>query len=137
MFLSRKLFIVTAGMCLLAPLGAWAVDSLGHAGCCSHCGCNCACEKVCRMICEMKDVKKTCYTCKCEDFCVPGPSQRCQSACGNCGHCKDCREASFIPTAAYIKTKKVPVKHETVVKKPTYRFVVEYVCPKCAACAPK
>lgn len=118
-------------VCLVsAPLGALALDSLG--GHCSHCGCCCECQKVCRMICETKEVKKITYSCKCEDFCVPGPSQKCDTGCCNCGHCKDCRERMYIPTAAYIKTRKVPVKHEEVVKKPTYRFVVEYLCPTCA-----
>jgi len=136
MFTHTKLLLAVAGICFLAPLVAWSVENLGHEGCCSHCGCCCQCQKVCRMVCEMKETKKTCYTCKCEDFCVPGPSKQCATNCG-CGKCKECREAACIPTVAYIKTKKVPVKHEEIVKKPTYKFVVEYVCPKCAACTAK
>lgn len=133
MLANRKLWGAVAGLLLLAPVIAWSVEnSLGHSGQCSHCGCSCECQKVCRLICETKEVKKTCYTCKCEDFCVPGPSQKCATTCG-CGKCKECREAACVPTVAYIKTKKIPVKHEEIIKKPSYRWVVEYVCPKCAA----
>ena len=136
MIAHAKLLAGFLGLCLLAPLAARSVESLGHGSCCAQCGCSCECQKVCRLICEMKDVKKTCYSCKCEDFCVPGPSQKCPQPCG-CGHCKQCREAACVPTAACIKTKKVLVKHEEVTKKPTYRWVVEYVCPKCATCTTK
>jgi hypothetical protein len=133
MLTSKKLLSTVVGLCLLAPVVAWSVENLGHEGQCSHCGRWCACQKVCRMVCEMKDVKKSCYSCKCEDFCVPGPSQKCASHCG-CGSCKECREAACVPTVSHIKTKKVLVKHEEVTKKPTYKFLVEYCCPKCAAC---
>ena len=138
---NAKLLLAFAGLVALAPLAAWSVENLstisnnlGHEGKCSHCGCCCQCQKVCKMVCEMKEVKKPHYSCKCEDFCVPGPSQKCQSCC-NCGHCKECRERACIPTVSHIQTKKVLVKTEEVTKKPTYKFVVEYCCPKCAACA--
>ena len=52
-------------------------SSLALAGdCCQHCGCQCACQKVCRLVCETKKVTKVDYDCECEDFCVPGPSER-------------------------------------------------------------
>lgn len=121
---NARLLLAFAALFALAPLAAWSVESLGREGQCSHCGCCCQCEKVCRMVCEMKDVKTTHYGCKCEDFCVPGRSQKCQTAC-------DC-EPTLIPTVSHIKTKKILVKREEVTKKPTYKFVVEYVCPKCA-----
>jgi hypothetical protein len=111
---------------LLSLAVAWAGD-----GVCSHCRRCCECQKVCRVVCEMKEVTKTTYSCKCEDFCVPGKSCRVDNAC-SCGHCADCRKQAWVPTAAYIKTRKVPVKHVEKKLVPTYKLVVEYVCPQCA-----
>lgn len=101
----------------------------GQCECCGRC---CGCEKVCRLVCEMKETTKITWSCKCEDFCVPGKSQRCAASC-DCGHCSKCREESWVPTAAYIKTRKVPVKHIEKIPKPSYRLVVEYLCTSCAA----
>lgn len=103
-------------------------------GVCDRCGCDGECRRVCRLTCEMKDVAKTTYGCTCEDFCVLGPSQRCDSGCG-CGHCPACRAQSWIPTAAYVKTRKLPEKKVETVKVPTYKFVVEYVCATCRSAA--
>lgn len=100
--------------------------SLAGDGHCDRCGCCCQCQKVCRVVCEMKEVDKVCYSCKCEDFCVPGPSQHCHHGC-DCDQC--CK--TQIPTAAYVKTKRVLVKTVEKVKKPHYKLVVEYLCPTC------
>src|SRR6186997_1506022 len=54
----------------------------GECGCCAHCGCSDGCEKICRLVREEKKVEVTCWGCKCEDFCVGGPS------CEKCRHCK-------------------------------------------------
>jgi len=105
--------------------------------CCHHCGCECPVQKVCRVVCEMKEVTKTCYDCKCEDFCVPGKSQRCpkcnQCECDcDCGGCKfGTKTWDWIPGCANVKTKKVLIKYEKKVKVPTYKYVVEYLCPTC------
>jgi hypothetical protein len=119
-----------AALLSLSWMSAWANAD----GTCSQCGC-CECCKRCRLVCEMKEVTKTSYCCKCEDFCVLGKSKRCESSCG-CGHCPDCRACAWIPTAAYVKTKHVAEKKETKVQKPTYHFVVEYVCPQCGCATP-
>jgi hypothetical protein len=79
----------------------------------------------------MKEITKTTWSCTCEDICVPGPSQRCAADC-SCGHCPDCRDTAWIPTTAYIKTRKVPVKHVEKIQRPVYRRVVETLCSHCA-----
>lgn len=98
---------------------------------CHRCKCECSPQKVCRLVCEMKETTKVTYGCKCEDFCVPGPSQRCQADCA-CGHCSECKANSWVPTCAKVKTRKVLDKKEEKVMKPTYKWVVEYLCPECA-----
>lgn len=122
---------------LVLVLGGSLATLLARAGehGCARCGCACQCQKVCRVVCEMKEITKTTWTCKCEDFCVPGPSQRCHSGC-SCGHCPECREHGWKPTAAYVKTRKTPVKHVEKVKVPSYRLVVEDLCPNCAQQTP-
>ncbi len=57
---------------------------------CGHCNCDCECTKVCRLVVEEKKVQVVCWGCKCEDFCLPGPSDR---GCKNCEEvCDDCTE---------------------------------------------
>ncbi len=53
-------------------------------GCCGRC--DCACERQCRVVCEMREVKKTVWVVKCEEFCAPLPSFRwgCRAGCDDC-----------------------------------------------------
>lgn len=109
--------------------------------CCSHCGCHCETVKVCHAVCETKKVPKTCYSCKCEDICVPGPCTLCGEHC----ECKEdpCRPGcsarksilDWIPGCAYVKTRHVLEKKEIEVEQKTYQWVVEELCPQCAAVA--
>lgn len=115
---------------LLGAIALLAQAALADEGCCDRCRCQCDCQKVCRVVCEMKEITKVTWSCKCEDICVPGPSCRTESCC-NCGHCPICREQGWVPTAAYVKTRNVPVKHVEKIKVPSYKLVVEYLCPQC------
>jgi len=120
-----------APIVLFAALLAVTSWAGGHR--CCHCGRESGCQKVCRLVCETKEVTKVTYDCKCEDICVPGPSTR-TPAC-SCGSCDECGRKAYIwtPHCAQVKTRKVPVKREEKVLKPTYKWVVEYVCGQCAA----
>jgi hypothetical protein len=128
-----RLLVVLSAVCGALTIATYACFAGG--GRCDRCQCVQSCQKVCRVVCEMKEVTHTTWGCKCEDFCVPGPSKRCESGC-SCGHCADCRANGWIPTAAYIKTRKVPVKHVEKVLKPSYKLVVEYLCPQCCEASP-
>jgi hypothetical protein len=97
------------------------------ADCCDHCGCQCECQKVCRLICETKKVTKPEYSCECEDFCVPGPSEHCVTR-DECG----CKKHVYTPTCATVRTRTKLVKKEVTKEVPSYRWVVEKVCPACA-----
>ncbi len=124
--------------CLVANSTAQAGD------CCGQCGCQCPVRKVCRLVCEMKTEKKTVYDCKCEDFCVPGPSECVGTKCPTCEDtCKcqcrlerwfaeHCPEKIYKPTCAEVHTKKLLVKKTVEKKVPSYKWVVEYVCDGCA-----
>ncbi len=114
--------------CLLALTPALVIGTqYAH---CDRCGCDCSPRRVCRVVCEMKETSKTTYGCKCEGFCVPGPSQWVRSAC-SCGHCEACRHGNWIPGCGEIKTRKVVDKKVEKVSKPTYKWVVEHLCPEC------
>jgi hypothetical protein len=119
-------------MALVALAGSLLTQVAAHGenGCCAHCGRVCDCQKVCRLICESKEISKTTYCCQCEDICIPGKSQRCATDCG-CGHCPECRHHGWIPTAGHIRTKKTPIKHVEKTSVPSYRFIVENICPHC------
>ena len=101
--------------------------SVAAADCCQHCGCQCECQKVCRLICETKKVTKPEYSCECEDFCVPGASDHCVTY-DECG----CKKHVFTPNCATVRTRTKLVKKEVTKEVPSYRWVVEKVCPACA-----
>jgi len=94
---------------------------------CDRCGCQCACQKVCRLVPTTKKVPKVTYTCECEDFCVPGPSDHCVT-CDECGK----KKHVYTPTCAKVRTRTKLVKHETMEEVPTHKWVVETVCNGCA-----
>jgi hypothetical protein len=94
---------------------------------CDHCGCQSGCRKVCRLVCETKKVPKVTYSCECEDFCVPGPSNHCV-VCDECGN----KKHVYTPTCAEVRTRTKLVKHETMEEVPTHKWVVETVCDRCA-----
>ncbi|HEX3726515.1 MAG TPA: hypothetical protein VHV08_09750 [Pirellulales bacterium] len=96
--------------------------------CCNQCGCSCDCCKVCRCVPITKKVPKITYSCECEDFCIPGPSDRCVVH-DECGH----RKHVYTPTCAHMRTRKKLVKHETMEEVQSYKWVVENLCCKCAA----
>jgi hypothetical protein len=118
---------------------------------CASCGSQSHCQKVCRLVCEMKEVKETHYCCKCEDFCVPGPSCKCGKVCepdnfdcpcDNCAkhHCSWCdclfskqkhRNVWSPSCDAEMFTRTKLIKYQVPKKVPTYKWVVEYCCDKC------
>jgi hypothetical protein len=87
-----------------------------ESNCCGTCGSS-NCNKVCRVVCEMKDVKEVRYKVVCEDFCVPGRSEKCG--------CK------WLPGCGDVHTKRKLVKYEVSCKKPHWKYVVENLCPSC------
>jgi hypothetical protein len=130
---------------------ALALSAAGEAtadeGCCAHCGRRGACGKVCRLVLEEKKVEITCWGCKSEDFCVPGPSQpgcrHCDEACGPCdaagnpqGVCarpKRFTWTEWIPGCAEIYTRTKLMRKTVVRKAPSYKWVVEDLCDHCEA----
>lgn len=61
------------------PAACKEVQTCGAPDCCAHCGCHACCEKYCRVVCEMKEVKKTVWVVKCEDFCTHCPVAHCNA----------------------------------------------------------
>jgi hypothetical protein len=112
---------------------------------CSHCRQHCGCEKVCRLVVEEKKVEIVCWGCECEDFCVPGPSCRgCKNCEEVCNFCDDkdpkapySKPHKFVwydwtPTpCANVFTKKKLMKKVITKKVPSYKWVVEDLCPDC------
>ncbi|MCC7085309.1 MAG: hypothetical protein IT427_09910 [Pirellulales bacterium] len=99
----------------------------------------------------MKDVKHTCYTCKREDFCVPGPSCVCGEVCdcdpcgsGRCRKCLGCllgdstihRQIWKPSCDVRLYTRNKLYKYEVSRKVPTYKWIVEYYCDECQSATP-
>lgn len=119
MSIRRQLLALAAWLLLTTPL-AMAGD------CCHRCGCEQQVRKVCRLVCDTKEVKQTCYSLECEDYCLPGPPQCCchKASCGECAKCVQ-------PTCGKVRTKAKLVKREITRKVPITRCVVEVLCTGC------
>ncbi len=112
--------------------------------CCAHCGGMEGCQKICRLVCEEKKVTFTCWGCKREDFCLPGPSTRgeehCELVCDETDPKAPCTQPKkfiwndWIPggcAKVYTKTK---LMKRTITKTvPSFKWVVEDLCPQCEA----
>jgi hypothetical protein len=105
----------------------------------------------------MKEVKKTVWVVKCEDFCapLPGCGRGCCNGCKGCEACggaekcaaepvchegcgKKCNpcaveEAKHLvpPKCGKVRTRKILEKKEIVCRVPCYKCVVVYSCPNC------
>jgi hypothetical protein len=81
-----------AGDCGGDPAACGPVETCGSPNCCAHCGRHCGCEKYCKVVPYMKEVKKTVWVVKCEDFCpsLPGNplGNRCCDDPNGCGVCR-------------------------------------------------
>jgi len=132
-------------MMLVVQLDSWSCAGEGQYSACADCGCSCACERVCRLVCEEKKVTVVCWGCLCEDFCLPRPShvrcEHCGEVCGECQHCDPkvphSLPKSFVwkewtpgcPTGIHTKKK---LMRQTITKTvPSFKWVVEDVCPAC------
>lgn len=132
-----------ATLAALALVLSNRVVSLAEECVCAHCGCYTECDKICRLVEEEKKLTVTCWGGKCEDFCVPGPSEKkcehCEVLCKenpegepHCAHVRKTAWSTWAPwicPTIYTKTK---LMKKTVTKKiPSYKWVVEDLCPKC------
>lgn len=148
-----KTMIVALG----AALGLWLQSSPAQAGdgCCSCCGCACQPEMTCHLVKYMKKVTVTCYGCKCNNICIPGPSckgcEHCEGCCDNGGQCGQCnggcgcddcnhkpdchlRWFDWCPTCACPITVKQLQKFEVTKEVCAYKWEA---VPMCAGCAEK
>lgn len=116
--------------CCVLVLASWTLPCLATDDCdrCEGCGCAANCCKVCRCVPSTKKVTKVTYSVECEDFCVPGKSDR-SVACDECGH----KKHVYTPTCAQVHTRRNLIKHETVKEVPTTKWVVENLCHECVA----
>jgi len=137
-----------------SPAACNEVQTCGSPDCCAHCGCHGCCEKYCKVVCEMKEIKKTVWTVKCEDFCAPLPScpldcKECRECRGNesckeaacengcnkcCNPCADLENRNYVPPkCGKVREKKTLEKKEIVCKVPSYKCVVVYACADCGS----
>src|SRR5438105_5547705 len=110
--MTRRLLIAAAVALSIATIRLQA-----HAGeRCGKCGRDACVEKVCHVICETKKIDKVTYTCECEDFCVPGKSERgCPKASSGCEECKKSWFShntlyDWVPGCATVHTRKKVLK---------------------------
>lgn len=131
-----------------SSLAGLRISAAGEHGC-LRCGCrDQKCCKVCRLVKEDRKITTTCWGMKDEDFCVPAPSTP------DCKHCEpvcqtdpksgvtSCQKrlvwTSWIPGCGGDVMTRHKLMKKTVTKTvPSFKWVVEDLCPKCvAACEP-
>lgn len=133
--------LLVAAASLIVTLSAVSMAAAGD-GCCAHCGCADGCQKVCRLVMEEKKVEVVCWGCKCEDFCLGGPStpncKHCEEVCAGdgkadspCTHPKRFVWTEWCPSWAKVHTKKKLMKKTVTKKIPSYKWVVEDLCAVC------
>ena len=101
------------------------------------------CSKVCRLVCEEKKITTTCWGYKTEDFCAPGPScpdhDHCETVCGSNGDAKSpCSQPKQFwwthwhpGDCGTVYTKKKLMKKTVTKMVPSFKWVVEDLCPAC------
>lgn len=141
-------FAVRGGLLSMLLTVASATAAFAGDGCCAQCGCQQGCQKVCRLVSEDKKVTVTCWGCKEEDFCVPGRStlscRHCETVCDNenkpdspCTVPQKWVWNEWIPGgSATIFTKKKLMKKTVTKTVPSFKWVVEDLCPACEAQSP-
>ena len=86
-------------------------------GRCDACG-GCVCvHKVCVPKPKEREIKKVCWSYRCEEFCIPGPSDQCGEQCRK-DTCGCWWYDIWKPTWATMHTRKIPVKTEVTRKVP-------------------
>lgn len=135
---------------LLATAVCAMTTSASFAGglCCKICGEDGECRKVCRLECTEKKIATTCWSFKEEDFCLPLPSHP------TCSHeecvCDDCDPDApkpHFPTIRFwrewspaacgkVFTRRKLMKKTVTKTVPSYKWVVEELCPACEANCP-
>ena len=99
-------------------------------GRCDRCdGCACV-HRVCVAKRTDKEITKVCWSYKCEDFCIPGPSIYCGEKCSH-DTCGCWTHSIWKPTCAEVRTKRVPVKNVVKRKVPGVEWKVEERCKEC------
>jgi hypothetical protein len=99
-------------------------------GRCDRCdGCVCV-HRVCVAKRTEKEIIKVCWSYKCEDFCIPGPSIYCGEKCSH-DTCGCWTHSIWEPTCAEVRTKRVPVKNVAKRKVPGVEWKVEERCKAC------
>lgn len=119
----------------------------GQTSCCAQCGCVAGCQRVCRLKCEEKRVTETLWAGKSEEICLPGKSRCVDQQCEMIGDQVPDAEVpcaqpkKFVwnlwqPITAPTSATKSKLMKRTIVKTiPSYRWVVEDLCPDCEATA--
>lgn len=124
-------------------IAAATATKAGNHGC-ARCGREQSCQKVCRLVREEKKVNIVCWGCKCEDFCLPGHSDRdckhCEAVCetdecnqdGVCSKAKPFVWYDWLPGCSKGIATKNKLMKKTVVKTiPSYKWIVEDLCSQC------
>jgi hypothetical protein len=158
--ISVVLSLLVSGLCWaedrsVTPANCTETQTCGSSHCCAHCGRRSDCDKYSQIVCEMKEVKKTVWVVKCEEFCTILPSSPLSGPCncgggqcaacnpsatcaacdaqgGKCDPCASLENRNFNPPkCGRVREKKTLEKKEITCKVPSYKCVVVYACPQC------
>jgi hypothetical protein len=131
----RLILLAVVALAGLISRANWTIAGDGGS---AHCGCAATCQ-ICRLVPQDKRVDVVCWGCKCEDFCVPGPSKpgcrHYDAVCESCtasgdGTLPSAGPKSFVwtewlPSSARVYTKKKLMKRTVSANIPSYKWKVE------------
>jgi hypothetical protein len=115
-----------------APAATNAVASSTD-GRCDRCGSCASVRRVCVAVPVEREKKKVCWSYRCEQVCIPGPSIFCGESCES-DQCGSWWKQWWKPTCAHTITKRVPVKTEVVRKQPGFEWKLQ---ERCCGCNPQ
>jgi hypothetical protein len=99
----------------------------GH---CDRCGSCQSVRSVCVAVPVEREKTKICWSYRCEQICIPGPSIFCGETC-ECDECGPWWKQWWKPTCAHMITRRVPVKTEVTRKVPGFEWQVQERCCSC------
>lgn len=105
-------------------------DALRRDGRCDRCGCGNGVRRVCVPTPVEREKTKVCWSHRCEEICIPGPSRYLGKTCEH-DACGSWWKEWWAPTCARVIRRHVPVKREVTRKVPGVEWTIEERCGRC------
>lgn len=104
-------------------------------GRCDRCGCGSGVRRVCVPTPVDREKTKVCWSYRCEEICIPGPSRYLGKTCEH-DECGSWWKEWWAPTCARVIRRHVPVRREVTRTVPGVEWKIEERCERCRHLGP-